>query len=427
MNLKNILRTLSALVILTILWNLIVSTQAEEEEYRYFVVTAYYSPLPNQNYYLTWDYEREKRLNGQGIAWASGKPVFSGMLAAPASYRFWTKIELEWVGVWVVEDRWGAIVPAWNRGYQHDRIDIWVWHGDKWLRRALYWGKRTIRGRVVSNTQATSINIQDFAAPTWVTANIAQQRNVPWVMFQSGNTQKVAQTVTVQQKTIPSNTIQIPALYLTGLWKDASCELVEELQDILIALSYLSEEAKTWVYDSNTITAIYKLQKEFEIVQSSSDVWAWYFWPSTRKKLRELYEVHLENIEEEKRYHAMIDELLETARNNASTEIASIWNPQLWDVSPQVRTLQVLLRELGYFDRADTAIFGTLTHEAIIALQLDKEIITHINDTWAWIFWPRTREVAIEELTRIYFQRILEEHEIYEEFIIRKQYTLKTA
>jgi len=29
----------------------------------YFVVTAYYSPLPGQEYYLTGDYESEKRLN----------------------------------------------------------------------------------------------------------------------------------------------------------------------------------------------------------------------------------------------------------------------------------------------------------------------------------------------------------------------------
>ena len=246
-------------------------------------------------------------------------------------------------------------------------------------------------------------------------------------MFQSGNNQKVVQTVTAQQNTIPSNTVQIPTLFITGLWKDASWDLVEELQDILIVLWYLDENLRSWVYDSDTIAAIFELQKKFEIVQSNSDIGAGYFWPSTRRKLRELHEAYLEKIEEEKRYHAMIDELLEKARNEADTLVASIWNPQFWDVSPQVRTLQVLLRELGYFDRADTAIFGSLTREAIIALQLDREIISDTNDTWAWIFWPRTREAMIEELTRIHFQRILEYHEIYEEFIIRKQHILKTA
>jgi hypothetical protein len=30
---------------------------------RYFVVTAYYSPLPGQDYYLKGNFEAEKRLN----------------------------------------------------------------------------------------------------------------------------------------------------------------------------------------------------------------------------------------------------------------------------------------------------------------------------------------------------------------------------
>ena len=267
MSLKHLLKTLSIVVIITQLWSLIVSTKAENEEYRYFVVTAYYSPLPDQNYYLTWDYQREKRLNGQGIAWASGKPVFSGMLAAPANYRFWTKIELDGIWVWVVEDRWGAIVPAWNRGYQHDRIDIWVWYGDEGLRRALYWGKRTIRGRVVSNTRETSINIENLSAPEWVTANIPAQRNVPGVMFYSGNTKQNSQSESQWVNETKSTTIteQIPHLFLTSMGRDASWERVEELQNILITLWYLGEEAKSWIYDRDTITAIFELQKEHEI------------------------------------------------------------------------------------------------------------------------------------------------------------------
>lgn len=418
MNIKNTCKILSIFLICIQLWSLIITTQANHEEYKKFIVTAYYSPLPNQEFYLTWDYEREKRLNGQGIAWASGKPVFSGMLAAPGNYSFGTKIELEWVGIWAVEDRWGAIVPAWNRGYQHDRIDIWVWYGDEGLRRALYWGKRTINGRIVSNTQTTDINIESLSAPKWVTANIPSQRNAPWVMFQSTTTSQEI-TSTHHSQVIPST--QIPDLYLTSMGRESSWELVKELQDILIVLWYLNDETKTWIYDKDTISAIFKLQQEFDIVQKSTDTWAWYFWPSTRAKIKDLYDSYLEDIEKEKRYHAMIDTLLEEAGNTATSEIEALWSPQLWDISPHVRTLQILLRELGYFDRADTAIFWPLTREAIITLQVDKEIIISKDDTWAWIFWPRTREAVIEELTRIHFQRLLESHEIYEEFILRKQ------
>ncbi len=62
---------------------------------REFIVTAYYSPLPNQNFYLKGNYEAEKILNGNGTNGASGKPVFVGMIAAPKTYAFGTHIDFE--------------------------------------------------------------------------------------------------------------------------------------------------------------------------------------------------------------------------------------------------------------------------------------------------------------------------------------------
>jgi hypothetical protein len=41
-----------------------------------FIITAYYSPLPDQGFYLKGNFEAEKRLNGNGTNGASGKPVF---------------------------------------------------------------------------------------------------------------------------------------------------------------------------------------------------------------------------------------------------------------------------------------------------------------------------------------------------------------
>ena len=58
-----------------------------------FIVTAYYSPLPDQNFYLKGNYEAEKILNGNGTNGASGKPVFIGMIAAPKTYNFGTRID----------------------------------------------------------------------------------------------------------------------------------------------------------------------------------------------------------------------------------------------------------------------------------------------------------------------------------------------
>ena len=81
-------------------------------EETYLVATAYYSPLPGQKYYLRGNYEKEVILNGNGTHGASGKPVFTGMLAAPKSYRFGTRIWVDGLGTGSVEDRGGAIVNA---------------------------------------------------------------------------------------------------------------------------------------------------------------------------------------------------------------------------------------------------------------------------------------------------------------------------
>ena len=67
-------------------------TSFASETERTFIVTAYYSPLPNQSFYFKGNYNAEKRLNGNGTHGASGTPVFTGMIAAPKSYDFGTNI-----------------------------------------------------------------------------------------------------------------------------------------------------------------------------------------------------------------------------------------------------------------------------------------------------------------------------------------------
>lgn len=102
------------------------SGYAATVETKEFVVTAYYSPLPGQSFYLKGNLEAEILLNGNGTNGASGKPVFAGMIAAPKTYDFGTRIDFQGLGVGIVEDRGGAIVKAGERGYTSDRIDIWM-------------------------------------------------------------------------------------------------------------------------------------------------------------------------------------------------------------------------------------------------------------------------------------------------------------
>lgn len=129
-------------------------------EETFFVATAYYSPLPNQDEYYTGSYAGDMRLNG-GWNTASWKKVFPGLLAGPKNYPFGTKIYFEWYGIWVIEDRGGAIVKAGQRWYSYDRIDIWVGYGDEWLQRAKKWGKRTIKGKIVVPSSEVTLSFPE--------------------------------------------------------------------------------------------------------------------------------------------------------------------------------------------------------------------------------------------------------------------------
>lgn len=133
-------------------------TFASGEETTHFVITAYYSPLPDQIDYITGSYEGDIKLNGHGVHTASGKDVFPGVLAGPSNYPFGTKIYFEGYGIGVIEDRGWAIVKAGERGHSYDRLDIWMGYGDEGLSRAKTWGKRTIKAKIV--VPSSPVNLQ---------------------------------------------------------------------------------------------------------------------------------------------------------------------------------------------------------------------------------------------------------------------------
>ncbi len=134
----------------------------------YFYVTAYYSPLPGQRRYTTGSYWWDVRLNWNGKHTASWKKVYTWIVAAPRNYPFGTKIELDWIWVTAVEDRWWAIVNSWERGFEYDRIDVWMWHGDEWLARALKWWKRKVKWRVVESFHHVNVKFDESPVSKYV-------------------------------------------------------------------------------------------------------------------------------------------------------------------------------------------------------------------------------------------------------------------
>ena len=209
---------------------------------RYFVVTAYYSPLPNQKRYTTWSYYWDKRLNWEWHTTASWKWVFPGLLAAPRNYKFWTKIYLDWIWIWSVEDRWWAIVNAWERWYSEDRIDIWMWYWDEWLERALKWWKRKIKWEIVLNSQEVSVEFETS----------------PVYKYKDLRVKPTSELATVNK-----------------------------LQELFTELELYSWEID-WEYESIKPTLV-KFQLDNKVIASKNDDAAWYFGAKTVAAIRQKY------------------------------------------------------------------------------------------------------------------------------------------
>lgn len=364
-------------------------TYAQEgEEQNYFVVTAYYSPLPDQENYLTWNYEDEIILNGRGIAGASGKKVFQGMLAAPSLYSFWTKIELDGLGVGEVSDRGGAIVPAGQRGYEHDRIDIWMWYGDEWLRRAIYWGKREIAGKVIDSSRTVNLDYSTVPNPLWVTENLKKNT--------TNTTTEIQQT--------PSEDVSI---YDISISSSSSHLHIAELQTLLSDLGYLHTWYTAWKFEQTSSQAIMNLQLKNNIITNSSSIGAGIYGPKTRKKIKELYDKYLQEQEEYNLFALKINDMKQDSLDKAQLYIDSIWDITYGNISTSVRELQKTLASLGYFHQKDTAIFGAQTQNALIEYQLSKGLISEQTNTSAGIFGNKTREKLIEDMSYIYLSQEL--------------------
>lgn len=216
-----------------------------------FKVTAYYSPVKWQRFYYRGNYKDEVTLNGFWTHGASGKKVFHGMLAWPASYAFGTKIYFPWWGVGEIADRGGAIVEKWQRDdATHDRIDVWVGKGEEGLKRALEFGVQYLDAYVCpSNTYLGNQMWLDYSkfpqyedffhASLWVLA-LRPERRDPWV---------------------------------------------KALQDYLIAMGYMRKWRNTWYYGKETKAAVCKYQQD-RLWMTGKEERCGYFGPQTRYHMK---------------------------------------------------------------------------------------------------------------------------------------------
>lgn len=220
----------------------------------YFIVTAYYTPVPGQKRYSTWSYEAEKKLNGWWNT-ASWKAPIAWTIAAPRNYNFWTKIFLEWYWVWEVHDRWGAIVNSGDRWHLHDRLDLWMWYGDEWRERTKAWWVKTIKWTIVDNS--TPINVNFSVTPL---------------------DSIVAETKESNKEMSNENSLEFYRdLYVSP--ENPNSDDVKLLQKLLIKTKNYSWEIN-WDYNSVKDILI-NFQVENNVITSANSREAWYFWKKT--------------------------------------------------------------------------------------------------------------------------------------------------
>ena len=299
-------------------------------EKRHFTITGYYSPLPDQNFYITGSYESEITLNGRGISGADGTPVYPGMIAAPKSYPFGTKICVPNFGCGTVHDRGGAIVEQGERDLaKYDRLDLWMGYGEEGLLRALAWG-------------VPSVECELFGVDAEVKDRVSFQVPMPL-----------------------NQIIDLPTKVTFGknLSFGAKGDLVKELQRSLAKLGFY-EGLIDGNYDEKLKISLLTFQKKNFVVNEADEYGAGVFGPKTRDILSEEIQ-HFETQERIQKawedFH-FEDKVMYGARSRAAYK------------------LQEVLIQQEFLDHAPTGYFGGITKDALLEFQLSHGIIASEND-----------------------------------------------
>lgn len=408
-----------------------------------FLITMYYSPQRGQCCYATGGYTAEIVLNGEGKAGADGTAVYPGMVAAPPSYAFGTRIKLPGVGIVSVHDRGGAIK---EQGNVH-RLDIWSGYGEDGLARALAFGVQTIKGTVYPpafRQPPERFSFDKLPAPfaelehylldgtnliamepkkgdRSMSAKFLQQKLAERGYFNRsatglyGEDTEAALAAFIRDYQLGESaeklTPKTAAYLLASLQRKeardpirshinetADASAIKEAQRILRALGYYRGRTHGR-YDQNLADAILKFQKQYALAGDHTSPGAGTIGPLTMKQLRAHWDRHLVS------KHANMKLLRRQVQDRLIDKNRVIARfLQEGHSGPQVRLLQSLLAERGYFPaKKVNGNFGPLTHEAVIAYQLDRKIIASAKHEAAGIVGPATlATLRNEEFNRVY-------------------------
>lgn len=361
---KLLKKTVVYLVILALMSPLVaVNVSANQPmEKRMLLITAYYSPLPDQRFYIRGNYDADIRFNGRGTNGADGTEVYPGMLAAPRTYAFGTRVTIPGLGVGEVHDRGGRI----NAYKSHDRIDIWMGHGEEGLSRALNWGARLIEGEVYFSPHQVEPGLSYLSVSSKLTdARIKQLIN------------KTVQSPKVfdKPKASVSTTVTKPI---------NKANETEELQKTLTTFGYY-HGAINGVYDAQTKEAVTVFQLVEGVISARGELGTGNFGPKTRAALKEKLQGY--NSEYEKDIKRL-EENQSMLKQNIGTNAEG----------SEVLALQRMLWELGYYNGELTGNYNLETIGAVFAFQKKHRIVQTEYDLGAGYYGKKTHTALVASL-----------------------------
>lgn len=375
-------------------------TSADTVKFPYtktFIISAYYSPLPCQQHYHTGSYASEIALNGNGTNGADGTEVFPGMIAAPKTYPFGTKMDIPGIGIVGVHDRGGAIVSTDTGKFAYDRLDIWMGFGDKGLDRAMSWGKKTVDVEVygVNSSIAEQVSLGDYSASESTPNDCSQVVTAAATPENKAVTKPVSQAAvvkkTVTKQVAPEKTV---AFLIADLKPGDKGDDVKALQENLKKLNLFRTDISGF-YGDTTKHAVFKFQQIQGLVMDENSEFAGVFGPKTRKGLNKLVAASSYN---ETRIASATEIYQKTMVASAEAD-----KPKRTLISvelrygmrgPEVAALQKFLKDKGFLDgNLVTQYYGPVTQNAVTEFQKANKLISSPSDTGAGYVGPATLEL----------------------------------
>ena len=412
-----------------------------------FLITAYYSPLPGQCCYVKGGLEADKVLNGQGIRAADQTPVYPGMIAAPSSYDFGTKVSLPGIGTFTVHDRGGAINELGNGKH---RLDIWAGYGEEGLARALAFGLQRVKGTVYpagGQQPETHVVFEDMPAPIdELRMYFVEKDNLLAMRPKEGDRGLSVYLLQDHLQTIgylkhrptgffgPQTTSAFHA-FLRDFKVDAPKNMLSETSAAFVlgarsrlharmpfaeyvdpkASQYSIAEAQRMLrflgyykgrtngkYNDNLFASILKFQQEHGLVGTASDTGAGRIGPITSKAIRGKWN---QRIVKQHAGRYLDRYAIDKHTSEHGQRIAEFLGEGY--SGKQVRLLQTELAALGFFpEEKINSVFGPLTEQAVMKYQFDRGLITSRFDSGAGYVGPATLRSLRKDQRNILYNQV---------------------